>query len=190
LLADPLAPEQLVTLVTSAFLHAGWVHLAGNLLYLIVFGPIVESRLGALRFSLLFVASGMVGAVAHVMAGPESSVPMVGASGAIAGVLGAHVVLEPRSRITTVVPVIVFVEVAVLPAAFVIALWFVLQLASALAPVAPQATEGQVAWFAHLGGFVTGAVLSRIAAAGRKGTRGQGGKRAGGPKSGGVRRAA
>jgi membrane associated rhomboid family serine protease len=159
----PYDPAELFTLLSSAFLHAGWIHLGGNLLYLSVFGPTVEARMGWWRFTSLYVISGMAGAIAQVAWDPASTVPMVGASGAIAGVLGAHLVLEPRSRITTVIPVIIFIEIASLPAAFVIALWFLLQVASALAPVSTAGLM-QVAWFAHLGGFVAGALLASIAA--------------------------
>lgn len=166
LLADPLSVSQLFTMLTSAFLHAGWIHLIGNLLYLSVFGPAVEARLGWLRFVSLYLLAGAVGALTHVLLNPESTVPLVGASGAIAGVLGAHLVLNPRSQITTVIPVIIFIEVATLPAAFVIAFWFFLQIASALAPVSDELTQ-QVAWFAHIGGFAAGALLALPAARSR-----------------------
>lgn len=151
---------ELATLVTSCFLHAGWVHLGGNLLYLLVFGPAVEARLGHVRFLATYLACGMLGAATHVWAYPQSTAPLVGASGAIAGVLGAHLVLEPRTRVTTLVPAIVIVEVASLPAAFVVAVWFLGQLASGLAPVAPGAAAESVAWFAHLGGFAAGCAVA------------------------------
>lgn len=158
LLAHPLDADQALTLVTSTFLHAGWVHLAGNLLYLLVFGPPVLDRLRWKSFLALYVSGGIVGALAHTLAHPSSVAPLVGASGAIAAILGAHLVLEPRAQVTTVVPVIVFFEVARLPAAFVIAVWFALQLASALAPVA--AMPSPIAWYAHLGGFALGAAFA------------------------------
>lgn len=163
LLALPPSPEAILTLVTAPFLHAGWLHLAGNLLFLVVFGPPVLDRMRTNKFVVLYLASGIVAALAHALAQPTSSTPLVGASGAIAGILGAHLVLEPRARVTTIVPVLVYFEVASLPAAFVIALWFLLQLASALAPVAATAQAASVAWFAHIGGFAFGmlfAVLS------------------------------
>lgn len=155
LLGSPLAAGQWATLLTSAFLHAGWIHLAGNLLYLLVFGPTVEGRLGHLRFLGLYAAAGAAGALAHSIAHPTSTIALVGASGAIAGVLAAHLVLEPQSKITTAIPIVIFVELATLPAAFVIAFWVLLQLASAFAPVA-QGADFSVAWFAHLGGFALG----------------------------------
>jgi membrane associated rhomboid family serine protease len=160
LLAAPLSPGQLLTLVTATFLHAGWLHLGSNLLYLLVFGPTVQARLGWRGFLALYLASGAVAAVAFSLVHPASSAPLVGASGAIAGVLGAHLILEPRARITTLVPVLVVIEVASLPAAFVIALWFALQVVSTLAPVVPGATAPTVAWTAHIGGFLAGLALA------------------------------
>lgn len=160
LLATPFQASQLLTLVTSAFLHAGWIHLASNLLYLMVFGPLVESRIGWRNYLLLYLGAGCAGGLAHALTHPTSTVALVGASGAIAGVLGAHLVLAPRARITTVVPVVIFIEIASLPAAFVIALWFGLQVAWAFAPVAPGATGDSIAWFTHLGGFAFGVLFA------------------------------
>lgn len=160
LLASPSAPSQLLTLLTSAFLHAGWVHLAGNMLFLLVFGPIVEQRLGWWRYAALYSASGLVGALTHVVVHPSSASPLVGASAAIAGVLGAHLVLSPHSKITTVIPALIYFEIAVLPAGFVIGLWFLLQIASAVAPVTELAAP--VAWYAHLGGFATGGLAATV----------------------------
>lgn len=164
-IADPLSPAQLVTLVTSCFLHAGWLHLGGNLLYLLVFGPAVEARLGRLRFAALYLAAGAAGALAHTLVNPDSTTPLVGASGAIAGLLGAHLVLEPRTQVTTLIPALVIFEVASLPAAFVIAVWFVGQAAAGLAPIAATADAETTAWFAHLGGFAAGCLLALPSAA-------------------------
>jgi len=152
------------TLISSAFLHAGWIHLAGNLLFLAVFGPAVESRLGWRGFSALYLICGVAGGLAYALTHTSSTVPLVGASGAIAGVLGAHLILEPRARVTTLVPAFVIFEIASLPAAFVIALWFVLQVAATVAPIA--GTSGaHVAWIAHTAGFVAGVLLACPAAA-------------------------
>jgi membrane associated rhomboid family serine protease len=158
LLEEPWGGQAL-TLLTSCFLHAGWVHLLGNMLFLAVFGPPVESRLGWWRFSALFAAAGVVGALAHVWARPDSLVPLVGASGAIAGVLGAHLVLEPKAKVTVLIPAFVTLEVASLPAAFVIALWFALQVASNVASVTSQTPVDSVAWMAHIAGFVAGVIM-------------------------------
>lgn len=160
LFAAPLSPGQLVTTVSSTFLHAGWLHLIGNLVFLAAFGPAVEARLGWRRFLLLYLACGAAGALAHALMDPASTRPLVGASGAIAGVLGAHLVLAPRDKITTLVPVGFFFEVASLPAAFVIGLWFLLQLASGVAPVVPGSESASIAWYAHLAGFAAGLVLA------------------------------
>jgi len=158
LAAAPADPQQIATLITSSLLHAGWLHLIINMLYLVVFGPVVESRLGRARFLALFFGAGACGALSHVLANPASATPLVGASGAIAGVLGAHLVLEPHGEIVAAVPVIVFIEIAVLPAGFVIALWFALQVASVLGPTAGAGSP--VAWYAHLGGFALGALIA------------------------------
>lgn len=158
LMGSPTDPGQLLTLVTSSLLHAGWLHLLVNVLYLVVFGPIVEARLGRLRFVALFAAAGVCGALLHTLTHPASTVPLVGASGAVAGVLGAHLVLEPHGRIVTAVPVVVFVEIAELPASFVIALWFAIQVAAVLGPA--TASGSPVAWYAHLGGFALGMTMA------------------------------
>ncbi len=157
LLATPFDPTQVLTVLTAAFLHAGWVHLGGNMLYLCVFGPNVEARLGHWRFLGIYLFSAIAGALAFALTHAESGTPLVGASAAIAGVLGAHLVLEPRARVTTLIPVPPLFEVASLPAGFVVAAWFALQLASTLAPVAPQAS---VAFIAHVAGFLAGAVIA------------------------------
>jgi len=156
--------SETMTLVSSAFLHAGWLHLAGNLLFLAVFGPAVESRLGWHRFSALYVICGVVGGLAYALTHASSTVPLVGASGAIAGVLGAHLMLEPRARVITLVPAFVIFEIASLPAAFVIALWFALQVAATLAPIAGP-SGAPVAWIAHCAGFIAGVLLACPAAA-------------------------
>lgn len=161
-LSAPLQPDRLLTLIASPFLHAGWIHLVGNMIYLVVFGPPVLDRLGTTRFVGLYMTAGIVGAIAHSLANPSSTAPLVGASGAIAGVLGAHLVLEPRARVTTVIPVVIFFEVAALPAAFVIGVWFALQLASAMAPVAASAAPAAIAWYAHIGGFAAGLLLGMV----------------------------
>jgi membrane associated rhomboid family serine protease len=165
LLAIPRDPAQALTLVTSVFLHAGWLHLAGNLLYLLVFGPNVEMQLGRGRYLVLYAVSGVAGALLHAFMNPTSSVPLVGASAAIAGVLGAHIVLAPKAKVTTAVPFVFYFELATLPAAFVISLWFAFQVVLAIAPEARSGAES-VAWFAHLGGFTTGMLMASPTALG------------------------
>ena len=156
-----LAPElELVppalTVLTSMFLHGGWAHLLGNMLYLWIFGNNVEEAMGHLRFLAFYLASGTVAALAQALPAPESTVPMIGASGAVSGVLGAYLLLYPHARVLVVVPLGLYLHVVRLPAVLVLGLWFLIQLASSLA--AP-AGGGGVAFRAHLGGFVAGMAL-------------------------------
>ncbi len=152
------------TILTSMFLHGGFLHIAGNMLFLWIFGNNIEDVLGPARFAVFYVTSGIVAALAQVgvaaLAGDETAllVPMVGASGAIAGVLAAYMVLFPRARVLTLVPIVFFIRLVYLPAGFFIGLWFALQLASA---VFGDAGSG-VAFVAHIGGFLAGWVLIRI----------------------------
>lgn len=144
------------TLITSMFLHGGWMHLISNMLYLWVFANNVEDAMGHLRFVVFYVVCGVLAALAHGLAAPESQIPMIGASGAISGVLGAYLMLHPFSRITVIIPLgIIFYPVR-LPAGIVLLAWFGLQLLSS-ASVDPN--EPGVAFLAHIGGFVAGMLL-------------------------------
>ena len=156
-LADPIAEAP--TLVTSLFLHAGVLHLAGNMLFLLVFGDNVEDRLGRLRFLVFYGAAGALAALAQLAVGPSSAVPLVGASGAIAGVLGAYLLTWPRARVSVVFPILFFWPFD-LPAWVVIGEWFVLQVLAGYSSLAAPAAGG-VAFFAHIGGFLAGVVLMR-----------------------------
>lgn len=158
LMQPSTAASALVTVFTAAFLHAGWLHIGGNMLYLWIFGNNIEDRLGPLRYLGFYALSALAAAGAQTLATPHASVPTVGASGAIAGVLGAYVLLFPRARVVTVIPIFFYIELAALPAVFVIGFWFVLQMAQGLTALGGAATSG-VAWWAHIGGFVTGALL-------------------------------
>lgn len=147
------------TLITYQFLHAGWLHLAGNLLFLWVFGPRVERTLGSGLWTTLLLASGVAAALAQAWPDPSSPVAMIGSSGAVSGILGAYLYLHPRSEIRTVVPVGLALRVVPLPAWVVLVAWFVLQLVySSLT----DASAGGVAFRAHVGGFVCGAVLAPV----------------------------
>jgi membrane associated rhomboid family serine protease len=148
-----------VTVLTSMFLHGSWLHLAGNMLYLWIFGDNVEDRLGRLRFLLFYLACGTAAVFAQALPEPETRVPMVGASGAISGVLGAYLLMFPRARVHVLVPLGFILKVVRLPAIWVLGLWFLVQLVSSL--LAP-AGEGGVAFRAHLGGFVAGLVLAPL----------------------------
>ncbi len=151
-------PLVAATIVTSAFIHAGWLHLGGNMLYLWVFGNKLEGRLGPVRFGAFYLLWAVAAALAQTIATPTSITPMVGASGAIAGILGAYLVLFPRARVTTIIPLFFYMELAALPAAFVIVFWFILQVAQGLTALGGTMESG-VAWWAHIGGFVAGAAL-------------------------------
>ncbi|MBI2891536.1 MAG: rhomboid family intramembrane serine protease [Nitrospirae bacterium] len=150
----------LVSMVTSMFVHGGLAHLLGNMLYLWIFGDNVEDRLGRPRFVLFYLLCGLAAALGHVVSAPGSEVPMVGASGAISGVLGAYVRLFPRARVMTLVFLGWYVRIVPLPAAFVLGVWFVIQVLNGL-PSLAFANFGGVAWFAHVGGFLAGYLLVR-----------------------------
>lgn len=142
------------TILTSMFLHGSWMHLIGNMLYLWVFGNNIEDVMGAAKFIVFYVLCGVIAAFSHALTDPMSTVPMVGASGAISGVLGAYLLLFPHARILLLAPV---VGTTYVPAAIVLGFWFVMQLLSGGASLGAQG--GGVAFFAHIGGFVAGMVL-------------------------------
>jgi membrane associated rhomboid family serine protease len=160
----------LVTLVTSLFLHAGLLHVAGNMLYLFIFGPAVEERMGLLRYLAFYLVAGIAAGLAMVAMGPESRIPVVGASGAIAGVLGAYLALFPGAQITALVPLFYFIRIFEIPAIFYLIAWFALQLYSGIASGAAGPLMGGVAWWAHVGGFLFGVAIGPLLAR-RKRTR-------------------
>lgn len=145
-----------LTILTSMFLHGGWLHLIGNMLYLWIFGDNVEDAMGHGRFLLFYLLCGVAAALAQALPDPQSQLPMIGASGAISGVLGAYLLLYPRARVLVLIPLGFFLQTVRLPAAAVLLLWFGLQLLSSL--LAP-AGGGGVAFRAHVGGFVAGLLL-------------------------------
>ena len=145
------------TILTSMFVHGGLFHLAGNMLYLWIFGDNVEDRLGRFRFLLFYLLSGVGAAAAQILSDPHSKIPMVGASGAISGVLGAYLLLYPHARVVTLVFFGWFVRVIEIRALIVLGFWIVVQLVSGLLTWGAQV--GGVAWFAHVGGFVAGLVM-------------------------------
>jgi membrane associated rhomboid family serine protease len=152
-------PAALVTLLTSTFLHAGWFHLLTNLLYLGVFGLPVERRLGAVRFSLLYLVSAVVGSLAYLIAQPTSDIPAVGASGAIAGMIAAHLVLFPGATLGSLAPVLFLHVVESTPTLLLLLIWLATQLFSSVASL--TASTG-IAWWAHLGGFASGLALAPV----------------------------
>lgn len=155
-----------VTLFTSMFLHGGWWHLISNMLALYIFGDNIEDRVGHVGYIFFYLISGLVAGGAHLVAYAESTIPTVGASGAIAGVLGAYLVLFPQARVLTLVPIFYFVRLIEIPALIYLGFWFISQLFNGI--FALTATDvfqsGGVAWWAHIGGFVFGLVSIRLIA--------------------------
>lgn len=148
-------------LFTSMFLHGGWLHFLGNMLYLWVFGDNVEDRLGHFRFILFYLVCGLAAAVLHILTNPGSKLPTVGASGAIAGVLGGYLLLFPHARILTLVPILFFFQLMELPALLFLGIWFLMQfLSGALSLTSGSSSSvGGTAWWAHIGGFLAGMIL-------------------------------
>jgi membrane associated rhomboid family serine protease len=146
--------------ITSMFLHGGWLHLIGNMWYLWIFGDNVEDRLGHFTYLIFYLLCGIGAGIVHTLLNHNTTVPSVGASGAIAGVLGAYVVSYPFARVLTLVPIFIFVQIIEIPALIVLGLWFVLQFFYGTASLAvTSANTGGVAWWAHVGGFVVGVIL-------------------------------
>jgi membrane associated rhomboid family serine protease len=154
--ADVLAGRTPQTPLTSMFLHGGWMHLIGNMLFLYIFGDNVEDLLGHLGFLAFYIAAGLAAAAGQILAEPSSTVPMVGASGAIAGVMGGYLLFFPRARIDVLVIIVVLVRMFTIPAWLMLGLWFGLQLVSGLSM---DVAGGGVAYWAHAGGFLAGVVL-------------------------------
>ena len=150
-----LIPYNVMTLFTSMFLHGGILHLAGNMLYLWIFGNNIEDAFGHLRFIFFYVLSGLVAAGFQMFSDPFSNIPMVGASGAISGVLGAYLVLYPYARVKTLLIIIIFIKIIEMPAILLLTIWFFMQ-------VLYSTNMNGVAWYAHIGGFLFGVVTARI----------------------------
>ena len=144
------------TVFTSMFLHGGWMHLIGNMLYLWVFANNVEAAMGHLKFAVFYVLCGVAAVFAQVLPDASSQIPMIGASGAISGVLGAYILLYPQARVLVVVPIFFIIQTLRIPAMYVLGVWFLMQLVSS-AMAGDQ--EGGVAFGAHIGGFVAGMLL-------------------------------
>lgn len=160
----------LATVVTSMFIHGGLWHVAGNMLYLFIFGAAIEYRMGAMRYAFFYFASGLAAALATVWIAPDSTIPVIGASGAVAGVLGAYFILYPRGRILTILPIFIFIQFIEIPAVIYLLLWFAVQLYSGLVEGGRASTmTGGVAWWAHIGGFLFGMALGPVLA--RRGPR-------------------
>ncbi len=155
--ANPLI---ILTLLTSIFLHGGWLHLVGNMLYLWVFGDNVEDKMGRMRFLLFYILCGVSASILHIIIEPTSMIPTIGASGSISGVLGAYLLMFPKARVVTLIPIFVFIQITELPAFIILGLWFILQFINGMISLGYEtAGMGGVAWWAHIGGFVAGMIL-------------------------------
>ncbi len=160
-----IVPDRLhtVSLFTSMFLHGGWLHLIGNMLFLWVFGRNLEDLIGGGRFLVFYLVCGLIAAVVHVIFNPYSRTPTIGASGAIAGVMGAYLIKFPRARIITLVPIFFFITTMEIPAAFLLLWWFAIQFFSGFGSLGENDySGGGTAWFAHIGGFIAGMLLIRL----------------------------
>jgi membrane associated rhomboid family serine protease len=158
--ADIVAGRHLITMLTALFMHASWSHIIGNMVFLWAFGPEIEDAMNPWRYAVFYLAGGVVSMLAQVAADPASTIPTLGASGAIAAVMGAFLVTYPRDKIRTVVLIGWFVDVTFVPAALLIGVWFVVQLLSI--GVVADVQSGGVAYLAHVGGMIFGAITARL----------------------------
>jgi membrane associated rhomboid family serine protease len=165
---DPADPWSYIPIFSSMFLHGGWMHVGGNMLYLWIFGDNVEDRLGHFRYLFFYLACGVAAAMTQVFFAQDMKTPMIGASGAIAGVLGAYFVLYPRARVLTFLPIFIFGWFVEIPAVLYLGLWFALQLLRGATELGTAAAHtGGVAWWAHAGGFALGVLVGVLARARR-----------------------
>jgi len=158
--ADIAAGRHWITILTAMFMHAGWMHIIGNMVFLWAFGPEIEEAMGRFRYLMFYLLGGLAASLAQVVAMPTSTVPNLGASGAIAAVMGAFLITYPRDQIRTLVLFGWFARITFIPAALLIGLWFVIQLFSEVGAVA-GVQSGGVAYMAHVGGFIFGAITAR-----------------------------
>lgn len=158
--ADIVAGHHWITILTAMFLHGGWLHIIGNMVFFWAFGPEIEDAMGSVRYLIFYLVGGVVAMLAQVAASPHSTVPNLGASGAIAAVMGAFLVTYPRDRMKSLLVIFIFVRITFIPAALLIGVWFLIQLWNA-GSVANVQTGG-VAYLAHVGGFIFGAVTARL----------------------------
>jgi membrane associated rhomboid family serine protease len=157
-----LVPDRFAyaSILTSMFIHGGFLHIAGNMWFLWIFGRGVEDLVGHARYLILYFACGIIGALVYVLINSNSTVPTVGASGAIAGIMGAYLIKFPKAHIVTLVFIVIFITTVDLPAFFLLLYWFAIQIFSGIGSVGySQVSQGGVAWFAHVGGFVAGMLL-------------------------------
>lgn len=160
--SDLPGPSAFVPMVSAIFLHGGWMHVISNMWYLWIFGDNVEDRLGHAKFLFFYLFCGVIGNLAHYVFNALSQVPAVGASGAVAGVMGAYLVSYPSARITILIPIFLFIHFIELPAMLVIGVWFLLQLLQGVGSLTALAVTAGVAWWAHVGGFISGILLFNL----------------------------
>jgi hypothetical protein len=153
--AEASAVPSWLTLLTCIFLHGGWMHFLGNMLFLHIFGDNVEDRFGHLGYLLFYTGCGVAASAAHLVSAPDSVIPTIGASGAIAGVMGAYLLLYPHARVMTLIPIVFFMSIVVIPAPMFLVVWFLMQLFQGTASITATVSTG-VAWWAHIGGFAAG----------------------------------
>lgn len=165
-LTPELAASVYLTPFTSMFMHGGWMHLIGNMLFLWIYGNNIEDYFGPIKFIFFYILSGIAAIALYTLFGPHSEIPLVGASGAVAGVMGAYMVLHPRARITVLI-IFIFIQFVVLPAKVVLGIWFVIQLFMSMVG---SSTGGGVAWMAHVGGFLFGYLIMRLFFRGKTGS--------------------
>jgi membrane associated rhomboid family serine protease len=158
--ADIVAGRHWITILTAMFMHGGWLHIIGNMVFFWAFGPEIEDAMGPVRYLIFYLVGGFVAMLAQVAASPHSTVPNLGASGAIAAVMGAFLVTYPRDRMKSLLVIFIFVRVTFIPAAVLIGVWFLIQLWNAGSVASVQ--TGGVAYLAHVGGFIFGAVVARF----------------------------
>jgi len=163
--------QRILPLFTSMFLHGGWLHFLGNMLYLYIFGDNVEDRLGHARYLLFYLLCGVLAASAHLITNHDSRLPTIGASGAIAGVMGAYFFLYPYARVVTLIFIVFFFDIVEIPAFFFLAFWFIFQFLSGTIIATRDAMSGGVAWWAHIGGFLAGILLLFVFGVRRTGRR-------------------
>jgi membrane associated rhomboid family serine protease len=159
-----LVPDQLhlTALVTSMFLHGGWLHLLGNMWFLWVFGSHIEDAMGSAKFFIFYLLSGIASALVQLVTNLGSPIPTIGASGAIAGIMGAFLILYPRARVVTLVFIVFLITTFELPAALMLIYWFAIQVLSGLGSLSSVSQAQGIAWFAHVGGFIAGILFLRI----------------------------
>lgn len=156
---QPAAVAPWLTIVTCIFLHGGWMHFLGNMWFLYIFGDNVEDRLGHTGYAIFYIASGVAASLVHFASDTNSTIPTIGASGAIAGVMGAYFCMYPKATVLSVIPIFIFIEMVVLPAPIFLGIWFAMQL---MQGVSSGAGGAGVAWWAHIGGFVAGMAVAKI----------------------------